>query len=348
MTNKRPETSRWFQTGPSAPAELAAATPSRRLARSLSRRQFLQAVLASSLASAARPSRAAPAAGQVGSPSAGLQPYQDRPQIWVRWNNRILLCYRAHPTQKFPYVYPLAGPITGLSLATETGLPWPHHRSLFFGCDRVNGGDYWAGDLSRGHIRSTGPRVGAATKDRVEILDACEWRQPQGTVVMKDQRRVVVKVESDRVHCLDWEIVWTAVGDVRIHKTNHSLFAVRVAPDLAPDGGGQLVNAEGLSGEKATFGKPSAWCACFGKRQRLGGSIIEGIALMDHPSNPWAPCPWFTRDYGFISPTPLNFIERPWELPAGKAVTLRYRVVLHADQPQQAGLPQLYKAWTTS
>ena len=73
--------------------------------------------------------------------------------------------------------------------------------------------------------------------------------------------------------------------------------------------------------------------------------ITEGIAIFDHPQNPWAPTPWFTRDYGFASPTPLNFIEKPWTVPAGDRATFRYAVVLHAGDPAAANLAGLYKAW---
>jgi hypothetical protein len=67
--------------------------------------------------------------------------------------------------------------------------------------------------------------------------------------------------------------------------------------------------------------------------------------VMDHPANPWAPCPWFTRDYGHLSPSPFNFLERPWELQKQESIRLRYRVVLHAGDPRKAGLDQIYKDW---
>jgi hypothetical protein len=38
--------------------------------------------------------------------------------------------------------------------------------------------------------------------------------------------------------------------------------------------------------------------------------MVEGIALLDHPGNPWSPCKWFTRDYGFISPSPFNWLDQ--------------------------------------
>jgi hypothetical protein len=316
----------------------------------LSRRRFLQTALASAALPLTLRLRAAPAnaAAALTADPAGLTTYQLGPQIWIRWDNRLVTCYRAHRSQKYPYLYPLSGPRSGLSLTSETALPYPHHRSLYFGCDHVNGGNYWQEEFDKGQILSNGPKLGKATANSVEILDACAWQKPGGPVVMKDRRRIVVRVPSERLRFIDWEIEWTAVEDVKIQKTNHSLFAARAALDLSPAGGGKLMNAEGDSGEKATFGRKSAWCDFSGKRADIAGDIVEGLALLDHPGNPWSPCPWFTRDYGFVSPTPLNFIDQPWELPAGKSVTLRYRVVLHAGDAPGAGLDQIHREWAAS
>ena len=309
---------------------------------SLTRRRFLSLSLAASAGALTWPGLAA-APSEPG--LEGLSTYQLGPQIWVRWNNRLLTCYRAHRSQKYPYLYPLAGPLTGLSLTAETSLPWPHHRSLFFGCDRVNGGNYWQEGFEQGQILSTGPKLGQVTKNSVEILDACDWQKPGGQPVMKDQRRMTITIPDTKLRFVDWEIRWEAVEAVTIPKTNHSLFAVRAAADLTPDGGGNLTNAEGQSGEKGTFGKASAWCDFSGKREGVPGTPVEGLALFDHPKNPWPACPWFTRNYGFMSPTPFNFQEQPWRLPAGQSVTLRYRVVLHAGDAQEAALASLHKTW---
>jgi hypothetical protein len=314
----------------------------------LSRRDFLTCSVAGAALSAVGAAQTRTPVAPVGAATgeaAGLTVYQLGPQIWVRLDNRLLTCYRGHRSQKYPYLYPVTGPLSGLSLTSETALPWPHHRSLFFGCDRVNGGNYWQEGYEQGQILSSGPKVGAMNKESVEILDTCDWQKPGGPVVMKDQRRIVVRVRSARLWLIDWEIQWQAVENVIIQKTNHSLFSLRAASDLTPIGGGRLVNAEGASGEKATFGKRSSWCGFCGSRAGLPIDLVEGIALLDHPRNPWAPTPWFTRDYGFLSPTPMNFLAAPWELAAGRSVTLRYRVVAHGGDPQAAGLDRLYRDW---
>ena len=275
-----------------------------------------------------------------------LTHYQIGPHIWLRWHNEPLLAYRAHPTQKYPYLYPLAGPASGLSLTAESALPWPHHRSVLFGCDHVNGGNYWQDELERGQIVSRGPRVRDATKRSAVIEDASDWRQPGGPVQMTDERRYTVRIPDDRHRIVDVDITWRAEVDVTIEKTNHALFAIRAVPDVTPWGGGRLVSSNGDEGEGATFGKPAGWCAFAGRRTQARGEPVEGIALMDHPDNPWAPCPWFTRDYGFMSPMAFNWIERPWRLPAGQSVRLRHRVVVFAGEPHQAELDTLFKEWT--
>lgn len=274
----------------------------------------------------------------------GLTAYQLGPQIWVRYNNRPLTCYRAHRSQKYPYLYPLAGPVSGLSLTDETTLPYPHHRSLFFGCDRVNGGNYWQEGFETGQILSTGPKLTKETKTAIVIVDSCDWQKPNGPVIIHDTRKLTITCPSEDLRLVEWTITLKALVDITVQKTNHSLFSMRAALDITPKGGGNLVNAEGARGEKATAGVKSAWCSFYGRRL-AAPEVTEGIAIFDHPKNPWAPTPWFTRDYGFASPTPLNFIDKPWTIASGETVNFGYMVVLYKGDPSAADLPDLYKDW---
>jgi hypothetical protein len=274
-----------------------------------------------------------------------LTHYQLGPQIFLRWNNAPLTCYRAQPQQKYPYFYPLIGPVSGQSLTSETAEPWPHHRSMYFSCDRVNGGNYWQEGLDRGQIVSRGPKVTESSKMSVVIEDACDWAVPGQPVQMTDQRRFTLTIPHARLRLVDAEIEWKAEVDVAIQKTNHALYSIRAAIDLTPWGGGHLVSSEGGVGEPETFGKPARWCAFYGRRAVGGGTAMEGIALMDHPKNPWAPCPWFTRNYGMISPMPFNWITEPWKLAAGQSVKLRYRTAMFAGDPTEAGIESLYQEW---
>ena len=274
-----------------------------------------------------------------------LTSYLNGGQVLFRWNNTVIAAYRANPIQKYPYFSNLAGPVSGLSLTTESSEPHPHHRGVWLGCEPLCGGDYWRdGGLEEGQIRSIGLSVTKKSSTSAELNNRCQWIRRDAPSPFIDERRIEFTVLNSRVHLIDFDINLTALQNIRISKAKHSFFAIRVSPDLAPIGGGTLMNsAQGIA-EAGTFGQPASWCGFYGRRA-LRPDVVEGVAVMDHPDNPWTPCPWFTRDYGHLSPSPFNFLETPWEIAESKSIRLRYRVVLHAGDPQEAELDRIYKEW---
>jgi len=265
---------------------------------------------------------------------------QDRLDVFA--GDALVTSYRFAAGQKYPWFWPVVGPVSGESVTTETSEPYPHHHSLFFGCDRVNGGNYWQEGNERGQIVSEGPCIVEPAGGRVVFTDRCFWRQPGKKPVIEDRRRIAITAPAEGLRVIDFTITLVPLEDVVIQKTNHSLFSARVVPALGVKSGGVLVNAEGLSGEKKTWGKASAWCDYSGER----GGVIEGIAILQHPGNRWYPSPWFTRDYGFFSPTPMYWLEGDsLKLPAGEALTLRYRVIVHAGGAEEAGIQRLFEEY---
>ena len=111
-----------------------------------------------------------------------------------------------------------------------------------------------------------------------------------------------------------------------------------MVPALSVDSGGTLVNAHGGTSAEGTFGVEAEWADFYGER----GGVVEGLAIFDHPENRWAPSPWFTRDYGFFSPTPFEWLEDGLELAQGEPLRLRYRVIVHGGTTQEAGIAGLY------
>jgi hypothetical protein len=249
--------------------------------------------------------------------------------------------YQWPGTAKYPYFFPVNGPASGRSVTTRHTEPYPHHSSLFFGCDRVNGGNYWQEGLDRGRIVPVESRVVEASGARVVIEQTCRWQRPDAEAPFEDRRRITITAPAASRRVIDFDIRLRALTDVKIEKTNHSLFAARMAPDLAVAGGGTLVNAAGETGEKATFGKPSDWMDARGRR----GDATEGLAIFSHPKNRWSPSPWFTRDYGFFSPTPLTWLEHGLRIAQGEEWRLRYRVIVHSDAPTREQLQAEFEHW---
>lgn len=269
----------------------------------------------------ARAARPAPKPPAIGGNTLSAYAYASR--VWVRIGSLPFTCYRADAAQKYPYLFPVFGP-NGLPMTDESGEQFPHHRSLFLGCDRVNGGNYWQEELERGQIVSRGPKLKTQAKGRIIITDACDWRQPGKEPIIEDAREWTITAPDDRTRLIDADITLKALADIHVEKTNHSLFSIRAAPTMTPLVGGKLINSAGQVGEKETFANPAEWCGFTAVRCGQPESII----LMDHPQNPWSPCKWFTRDYGFASPTPFYWFEKGWDLAAGKSVRLRYRLAV--------------------
>jgi len=263
-------------------------------------------------------------------------------RVIVRFNDQTVTCYRFGSGQKYPYFYPVNGPVSGLPLTTESSLPYPHHRSLFFGCDKVNDGNYWQEGNEQGQIVSKGPSVERGGPDYVEIVDQCEWRKPGQPPIMADRRVIRVAAPSEKVRCIDFEVTLIPLTEIRIQRTNHSLFSARVVPSLSVKQGGILVNAAGNLAEKGTYGTPSPWCDYSG----MQCGMREGLAIFDSPRNRWFPSKWFTRDYGFFSPTPFEWLdESGLQLKTGEQLQLNYRVVVHAGDAQEAGIAKLFAQW---
>ncbi|HBE40929.1 MAG TPA: hypothetical protein DDW27_06935 [Bacteroidales bacterium] len=266
-------------------------------------------------------------------------------KINVTIDGKFFTSYIFSDDEKYPFFFPVNAPLSGGSVTSMRNAIYPHHSSLFFGCDLVNGGNYWQEGLERGRIISVNARIIRQGGDSAVIADECIWSRPGATSPVKDTRKYTITSPSPDLYQIDVEISMEMLMDVHILKTNHSLFSVRMAADLAVTNGGTMINAEGEVSEKETFGKRSAWIDFYGKR----GCATEGVAIMQHPSNPWYPSPWFTRDYGFMSPTPMFWPENGEEtfLKNGTRLLLRYRVLVHGGTHIEARIEQEFKKYSS-
>ena len=264
-------------------------------------------------------------------------------KIEFRIDGNLFTSYILSEYEKYPFFFPVNGP-SNASVTSMRNANYPHHSSLFFGCDRVNGGNYWQEGLERGQIISLRADILETGGDRAVIENECIWRRPGADAPVKDKRKITVTIPSKEKFIIDFDVTMEMLIDVEIEKTNHSLFSGRVDPDLAVINGGTMINAEGETSEKGTFGKRSAWMDYNGAR--MGKK--EGIAILQHPSNNWFPAPWFTRDYGFFSPTPMYWPEndKNTTLKKGELIKLRYRVIVHSGDEKEAGIAEEFEKYS--
>jgi hypothetical protein len=265
-------------------------------------------------------------------------------KIDVTIDKNFFTSYLFNDNEKYPFFFPVNGPVSGGSVTSMRNGTYPHHSSLFFGCDKVNGGNYWQEGLERGRIISNGPVIAEQGGDKVVITDGCVWKRPDAEAPVKDTRKITITAPAKEMYQIDFEVTMEMLMDVKIERTNHSLFSARIDPDLAVTNGGVMINAEGNKGEKETFGVASPWIDYYGKR----GEITEGLAILQHPSNNWYPAPWFTRDYGFMSPTPMYWpadLEKGMQLKKGEKIKLRYRVLIHGGDYQAANIAREFEKY---
>ena len=274
----------------------------------------------------------------------------EKSAVWVRWKNRVLTCYRAECFQKYPYFYPLMALKSGLSLTSETAHPWPHHRSVFFGLDRVNGANYWQNNPDKDRIISSKLQLGECTERSAEILNECLWTPFNGEPIMADKRRFFINIINDETYTLDSYIEMTALKEVVCSKTNHGFFGVRLEPDLSVDCGGVLLNSEGQQTQANTLDKYARWMTGYGKRFGRQDGLVEGVAIMSPPykRSPFSRSVWFTRDYGNFSPMPFNSFanDETFVMPKNDVLKLAYRIVAFTGTPTTAFLNNQWEEFT--
>ncbi|MGQ9621818.1 MAG: PmoA family protein [Bacteroidales bacterium] len=262
-------------------------------------------------------------------------------KIDITIDGKFFTSYIFAENEKYPFFFPVNGPLTGASVTSMRNAEYPHHSSLFIGCDMVNGGNWWQEGLERGRIISVNAEIIKQGGDTAIISDECIWSRLGAISPIKDTRKFIITAPSKDQYQIEVEIIMEMLTDVRILKTNHSLFSARMAVDLSVRNGGTMINAEGLKGEKETFGKKSAWIDYNGKRAQG----VEGLAILQHPSNPWYPAPWFTRDYGFMSPTPMYWPENDKDMffRKGTVLILRYFVLVHSGDHVEARVAEVFE-----
>jgi hypothetical protein len=271
-----------------------------------------------------------------------LQAISQEGRIDVLVDGTLFTSYRTPGDWKFPYFWPVNSPGTGESLTVEKGVNYPHHRSLYFACDKVGGGDYWQEGLERGRVVSSGTLI-LETGKRVVIKDSCDWVREDAPSPIHDHRRITITAPSPEKWLIEFEINLTFLIDTHIEKSNHSLFAAEMSPDLSVEGGGRIINSSGRINEEQTFGEKAEWCDYSGERK----GVRQGLAILQHPQNPGYPWPFFTRNYGFFSPTPMNWLdEKGLDYKAGDRVQLKFLVVAHKGGTEEAGLDQVFSDWT--
>ena len=302
----------------------------------------------------------------VSSRAESVEIKRDGDRIDVRVGGRPFTSYYFGAATAKPYFFPLRsalGTIVTRGFPMVTDIPGedhdePHQRAMYFGHGDINGYDFW-GEAAFPHWS----RHSASTFGRTVFRKLDEMRgapesgtlraefdlmTPKGDTIATEIQSYIFKGDAQS-RIIDCEFTILADhGPVKIGDTKEGTFAIRVvkALDSPP---GRMVNSEGAVGEKAIWGKKADWVDFSGN---VAGEDV-GIAMFDHPKNLRYPAYWHARGYGLLAANPFGLREfthdrhqdGSYTIAAGGSLTLRYRVLIHQGNLQQARIADAYRQY---
>jgi len=241
-----------------------------------------------------------------------------------------------------PYFHPVC-------LADGTELTWhrppdhPWHYGLWFCWKYINGLNYWEEDrqtgLSEGRTEIRHANVKLHDDYSADIVLILSYHPPDAPAILVEERGINISApDSDGLYRIDWTGRFTAdAADVLLDRTpipgekdgqswgGYAGLSVRLAKDISD---WQVFDSEGRK-DLAAHGQNARWMDFSG---RFAQGQTAGIALFDHPKNLRHPAPAFAImdpkvPFGYFSPALL--FNKPYTLPAGESLTLRYRILIH-------------------
>jgi hypothetical protein len=257
------------------------------------------------------------------------------------------------PQDMRPFWYPIHSS-KGVSL-TRMGHPrdphgHSHHNSVWVTHNDLNGVNFW-GDRAKTQGRilqvEIPPEGYQDSNDTASIRTVNHW--------VRDEDKSIQVVEKRHVQILplDGAKSWFMIVDMEFYPpvgktatfaaSGFGLIAVRVAKSICVnDGGGRLLNSEGLINEKAMFRLPTRWVDYSGRITNEDDGFA-GITLMNHPINPQHPTAFHVRDDGWMGA--CLSLDKPVEITPEKKLRLRYALWVHDGVPTQQESESYWKTF---
>ncbi len=276
--------------------------------------------------------------------------YGDRPVIRYMFAFDTSTKERTQETYKvFHHVF---GPSSGRRITKGPGGKYTHHRGLFIGWNKTAFGDgkrydFWhcKNGAQLRHIRFVQQQ---ADDDHGTMTAEIHWNEPDGQIVLREQRTVTVRKEPVSG---GWQIDWSTklesqVGDVQLAgDRQHAGFQFRADQAVADANGATYLRPMAFSqqpkaiqvGDKGNP-PPHINLGWFAMTYQLDGQRYT-VEYFDHPN----------------LPKPALFSERPYgrfgtyfktELTKSKPLEMKYRLVVsQGDAPSVQSIQARYDAF---
>ena len=235
------------------------------------------------------------------------------------------------------------------------------HHGIWYGHGDINGVDFWrefTGNptedakfkLPIGRFVLKGKPQHRSGKSSGALTVDFDLVRPDKTVI-GTIREVFTFRRAGSDNLIDAEITISADRGValKMGDTEEGSLGLRFADEFKEDRGAILSNSDGLKGAAKIWGKRARWVDY---STSIKGEQV-GVAIFDHPRNPKHPTFWHARGYGLCGVNPFGehdfFNDKTRDgsltIPAGKKLTFRYRMVIHAGPGAAANIEKAYSAF---
>ena len=252
------------------------------------------------------------------------------------------------------YFHPLR-PVGGPELTLYRPADHPWHTGLWFSWKYINHLNYWDGQKAgvlEGITDVSEVRITPRDDFSAAIESVLEYHPADKPSVMSE-RRLIAVTAPDRNGCfrIDWTGGFTGgPEDLVLDRTpipgepdgkiygGYAGFGVRMPENLRAlqfldSGGGTKWGSLRDSGQRAKWLDFSC----------EGDKSVGGMAIFDHPENLRHPSPWWGGAYT----GPMLLYYAPYTLAAGKSLTLKYRVLVHAGRLDVEALEREWKTFAS-
>ncbi|NQU26274.1 MAG: PmoA family protein [Candidatus Nealsonbacteria bacterium] len=244
----------------------------------------------------------------------------------------------------------------GLLDGTELTRPWPippgypksdhtWHRALWWSWKGINGVNYW-----EEHQEGTDPvnvDVEHHEDGSAKIDATIEYHLPDKPPVVVEKRTIAIgKPDAAGSYLIDWRATFTPAGseDVVFNRNGYGGLAIRMAAEFSGDAqkgppAWEFIRSNEPDGTRKGAAR---WMAYKGTAPN---GRPTAVVMFVHPDNPRFPPSWCTRNhYPYLNPCFVG--GEDYTLPAGKSLTLRYGVLIHAAVADADKIERAWKRFT--
>jgi hypothetical protein len=248
------------------------------------------------------------------------------------------------------YVHPLYG-LDGEVMTEDFPADHPHHRGVFWAWPMSTYGDrkmdVWTLDDSRQVFGKWIAKEAGADKAVLEMENNWLFDDAPDKPIIRETVRMEILPATDKARPIDISIrlenisdkVFTMRGS-DVSNKGYGGMCIRPDSDRKP----MLFTAASGAIDKDMLELATPW-ADVSYATKKGGDALSGVALFEHPSNPGYPHPgWILRKYSFLGqswPHTANHEMKP-----GDKVELRYRMLVHRDGADKAGVAAAFDQYT--